>query len=88
MKQVSVVGIPDPIFMALTTAVIVKHEGCNSITKELIINHIASKFDMQKQLHGGVLFVNELPMTSSGKVLKRALRDIVEGQMNASRSPL
>lgn len=33
-----------------------------------------------KQLRGGVRFVNEIPKTGSGKILRRIIRDMLKAQ--------
>ena len=73
VKQVSVIGIPDPEVQYLAKAVVVKNEKFESLTEQAIIDYVAKQLAPQKHLHGGAVFVKELPMTSSGKVKKQVL---------------
>lgn len=72
VELVSVVGLPDELLTSATTAAIVKSNNSN-LTAQDVINHVASKFPAYKQLHGGVYFFNELPLTPSGKIIKRSV---------------
>lgn len=67
---VSVVGIPHPIYAALPAAVIVRTEG--SLISEMDVHIFAkARLSHYKWLRGGVYFVEQLPMTVSGKILRR-----------------
>jgi 4-coumarate--CoA ligase len=80
VEIVSVFGIYDPVATDLPTAVVVKLENYeNILTEQKIIDHVASKLSEHKRLHGGVFFMtrDELPMTPSGKIQKRFLKEIV-----------
>ncbi|KAG4077937.1 hypothetical protein HA402_013437 [Bradysia odoriphaga] len=71
VKFVSVVGFHHEA-SDLATAVIVKEPGFEkTVTEDFIVKFVESKMPIYKQLHGGVMFVDELPMTPSGKILKR-----------------
>lgn len=41
-----------------------------------ILRHVAERLAKYKQLSGGIVFVESLPKTASGKYLKRELRDL------------
>lgn len=75
VEAVSVIGVPDEETQNLATAAVVKKVGFEKLTTREIISHVAKNLPPPKQLHGGVVFMNALPMTVSGKVLKRAIRD-------------
>lgn len=77
VKNVAVVGILDPVVQNLVTAVVVKRPGCQSLTEKQIVDYVAERLPEHKQIHGGVYFVDELPTTPSGKVLKRVVLDII-----------
>ena len=55
-------------------AIILKEEYKDKITKEAIITPLQSRF-AKWWLPDHVLFLNELPMTGTMKVMKRVLRD-------------
>lgn len=74
VKSVCVVGIPDNMSSDLPTAVIIREEK-STITEQEVYDIVASHFADYFKLRGGVYFVKSLPISSSGKVLKRVVRD-------------
>lgn len=79
VKSVVVVGIPDKLATNLPAAVIVKQAGFERLTEEFIKNRVAAKLSNHKHLHGGVYFVDEFPLTASGKIKKRlVLEQVIE----------
>ncbi|CAB3240784.1 unnamed protein product [Arctia plantaginis] len=77
VKDVGVVGKPDPLVGELPTAFIVKKPGVHVTQKELI-DFVAGKVSSWKQLRGGVHFIKEIPKVASGKILRRILRDMLK----------
>ena len=75
VKECAVVGIPSPIVGEIPKAYIVLKEGCQ-LTKEEIIKVCEEKLAPYKKIRE-VQFVEEIPKTHVGKVLRRALRDRV-----------
>lgn len=82
VKLVSVVGIPDPIATNLPAAVVVKRPEFQELTEQFIEDYVAEKLPVYKHLHGGVHFVDELPMTPSGKIQKRFVKVIAIKEYN------
>ncbi|PNF29545.1 Luciferin 4-monooxygenase [Cryptotermes secundus] len=80
VKDAGVVGIPDEAAGELPLAFIVKQPGA-TLTKEEIIKYVADHVSPQKRLRGGVLFVESIPKTSSGKILRRELRIMLKSKM-------
>lgn len=76
IKLVSIVGIPDDECMELPAAAIVKGEGC-VVTESEINEILSSNLNDANRLRGGIYFFNSLPMTPSGKILRRKVREIV-----------
>lgn len=76
VEMVSVVGIPDSICTNLPAAVVVKRPEFDDLTEQFIVDFVAEKLPEYNQLHGGVYFVDELPMTPNGKVQKRFVKVI------------
>lgn len=74
VEMVSVIGLPDIKSYNAAAAAIVKTSDSNLSSHE-VIDFIANKLPVYKQLHGGVYFFDKLPMTPSGKIIKRAIRD-------------
>lgn len=74
VKDVGVVGVPDDLAGELPMAFVVKQGNC---TEKDIIDFVASQTSPAKRLRGGVRFVNEIPKTASGKILRRVLKEMV-----------
>jgi 4-coumarate--CoA ligase len=77
VEMVAVVGLPDPIVTDLPTAVVVRRKGFEDLTEEKILRVVAEKLPVNKHLHGGVFFVDELPMTLSGKIKKNSVIEMI-----------
>lgn len=84
VAQVCVVGIPDAKCTELPAAVIVKKHNSH-LTEDDVHKFAEKEFVDSKQLRGGVYFVEDLPRTSSGKVLRRLVREIAT-QLHAKRN--
>ncbi|XP_037025291.1 4-coumarate--CoA ligase 1-like [Bradysia coprophila] len=80
VKFVSVVGFHHEA-SDLATAVIIKEPGFEkTVSEDFIVKFVEAKMPIHKQLHGGVMFVDELPMTPSGKILKRKVRELISAK--------
>lgn len=71
--DVCVCGIPDLIKMNLPAAMVIKTKN-SSLKEDEIMKHVEGKLPHYKHLTGGVYFVDELPRTPSGKVMRRVAR--------------
>ncbi|XP_045454110.1 luciferin 4-monooxygenase-like [Melitaea cinxia] len=76
VKHVCVVGIKDPLDGERPVACIVKENGTNVSAQE-IKDLVANKLSKNKQLRGGVVFLDSLPFTSSQKVSRNKLQEMV-----------
>lgn len=76
VELVSVVGIPDPHWVNLPAAVIKVKEGFEKLNPKDVIELVATEMPEYKQLHGGVFFLDEFPMTASGKIIRREVTQI------------
>jgi acyl-CoA synthetase (AMP-forming)/AMP-acid ligase II len=73
VSEAAVIGLPDPTWGESVTAVIVLREGMTATEAEIITtarNRLAG-FKKPKR----VIFLDELPKTVSGKIIKRDLRE-------------
>ncbi|XP_053667599.1 uncharacterized protein LOC128717948 [Anopheles marshallii] len=77
VRDCAVVGVPDEIAGELPAAFVVTQPG-KEVTEQEVIQCVASKLSPQKHLRGGVFFVDEIPKTGSGKILRRQLRDALQ----------
>lgn len=78
VADVAVVGRPDDRWGEVGLAYVVMRSGCHTDAEELL-GHCRDRLAGYKVPHE-VVFVDELPRSSVGKVLRRALRDELEGR--------
>lgn len=81
VRHVAVVGVPDPTepFNALATALIVRTDGRQSdtLTESEVFGLLSERIPADhKRLRGGVIFVDQLPMTVNGKVRRSLLKQL------------
>jgi len=78
----AVVGKPDEISGDLPTAFVVhKTERIQGATDDIarqIMNFVSERVAPQKKLRGGIRFVDEIPKSPSGKVLRNVLRETMK----------
>ncbi len=72
VNQAAVVAQPHPKWDERPVAMVILVEGSN-VTKELILEHCAEIF-AKWQLPDDVIFVKEIPLTSTGKIDKKTIR--------------
>ncbi|CAH0758500.1 unnamed protein product [Diatraea saccharalis] len=73
--DVSVTGIPHADDGEHAVACVVRKPG-SDVTAQEIKDLVLSKLSEKKQLRGGVIFLDALPMTSNGKVMLAKLKEI------------
>ncbi|MBU2644932.1 long-chain-fatty-acid--CoA ligase [bacterium] len=73
VAEAAVIAVPHPKWDERPLVLAVKEAGSN-VTKEQVIEHL-SKTLAKWQLPDDVVFVDELPHTATGKLLKNKLRD-------------
>ncbi|EFA05828.2 uncharacterized protein LOC655287 [Tribolium castaneum] len=76
VKDAAVIGIPDEVAGEVAMAFVVKQPDKNVTEKELVC-FVNENVCAQKRLYGGVRFIDEIPKTSSGKIWRLKLREIV-----------
>ncbi|XP_055308228.1 probable 4-coumarate--CoA ligase 1, partial [Sitodiplosis mosellana] len=74
IEAACIVGLPEEVAGELPTAFIVRGNKLNISEKE-VYDMVAGHFADYCKLRGGVHFVDSLPMTPSGKILRRKVRD-------------
>ena len=74
----AVIAIPDEAAGEIPKAVVVKSPSASGTDEELIESikkHVADHKARHKWLKGGVRFIDVVPKSPSGKILRRLLRD-------------
>lgn len=84
IKDAAVVGKPNNYSGELPKAFVVLKDGANATTGQ-IQDFVKARKTRAKWLSGGVEFVNAIPKSASGKILRRKLKD---RERNNSRSRL
>ncbi|KAG4078404.1 hypothetical protein HA402_013115 [Bradysia odoriphaga] len=75
IKDCGVVGKPDEYAGELPLAFVVKSDP--RLTEADVVKYVYDKMSPAKRLHGGVIFVDEIPKNPSGKILRRELRKLL-----------
>eukprot|EP00127_Corallochytrium_limacisporum_P005079 Clim_evm34s198 gene=Clim_evmTU34s198 len=78
----AVVGKPHGDFGELPVGYVKLAEGAK-VSEDEVKGYIAERVAPHKQLRGGVRFVDEIPASASGKVLRRVLRDELKKEAEA-----
>lgn len=75
VADAGVIGIQHPITGEAPKAFIVVKTG-SKVKADDIKDYVASRVASYKRLTGGVVFVDKVPRTNSGKLLRRELRNL------------
>ncbi|KAF5282537.1 hypothetical protein FQA39_LY04944 [Lamprigera yunnana] len=74
IKDCGVVGKKHDLFEQVAMAFVVLQNNASSSDEE-IIKFVSDNLSVQKHLHGGVKFVQEIPRTASGKIARYKLKE-------------
>ena len=82
VSDVAVIQVPDEASGELPRAYVVLKEGFANTTSEADIqSFVRERVAAYKRLDGGVEFIDVIPKSASGKILRRILRDHVKSIM-------
>ncbi|CAD5122224.1 DgyrCDS10674 [Dimorphilus gyrociliatus] len=84
--DVGVIGIPDDRAGEVPKAYVVKKDP--SLKREEINDYVKERLTSYKQLRGGISFVDEIPKSQSGKILRRKLRERAINESKSTKSKL
>lgn len=79
VDQVAVVGVPDPYWGEAICAVVVRHAGAAVTAADIVGQVRAGLAGFKRPRH--VLFVDALPLTSTGKIAKDAVRQYARARV-------
>ncbi|XP_053671259.1 uncharacterized protein LOC128721490 [Anopheles nili] len=74
VRDCAVIGLPDDEAGELPAAFVVTQPNVPVVGETELAQFVAARLSPQKRLRGGVYFVDEIPKTGSGKILRRELR--------------
>jgi 4-coumarate--CoA ligase len=60
----------------MSTALVVRRAGHGYLNEHDITSVVAEKLPHYKQLFGGVYFVDELPTSPNGKIIRKIVKEI------------
>ena len=72
VKDVAVIGIDDERAGELPRAYVVR--GSEDLEEDTIKEFVASQLSKHKHLEGGVEFVQEIPKSAAGKILRKDIK--------------
>ena len=77
VQDVAVVQVPDDVSGELPRAYVVLKPSANpeEVTEEYLKDWVKERVSPHKRINGGVMFVEQIPKSASGKILRRILRD-------------
>ncbi|KAF4448153.1 4-coumarate-- ligase-like 7, partial [Fusarium albosuccineum] len=92
VSDCAVIQVPDDRSGEVPKAFVVRTSSAKAIAEvdlaEQIARHVADHKAPYKQLKGGVEFLDSIPKSPSGKILRRLLRDREKGQQRARSARL
>lgn len=80
IEDAAVIGVPDARAGELPKAFVVKKAN-EEITEEEIMKYIEERVAPHKNLRGGVEFIDKIPRSLSGKILRRELKEKVTAEL-------
>lgn len=90
ISDVAVIGVQDQneADVEHPRAFIVRSPSGGSLTEATILDYCKKRLAKYKALTGGVVFLDALPRNATGKLLKRALRDMVKSEFKTQNAKL
>lgn len=83
VKEVCVVGVKHQSDGQLIRAYVQLAPEATEVTEEELTSYVADNMGYQKQLRGGVRFLNHIPRTSIGKVDRKYFRNLIKDEILA-----
>ncbi|XP_071447608.1 luciferin 4-monooxygenase-like [Hetaerina americana] len=80
IQDAAVIGIPNEVAGEVPKAFVVKQKGAK-LSEADVISFVEKRVSSPKRLRGGVRFLESIPKTASGKILRRELRTLVKSKI-------
>ena len=86
VQDVAVVQVPDEISGELPRAYVVLTPSADKgeVTEDYLTEWVKEQVAPYKRINGGVKFVDQIPKSASGKILRRLLRDEVKKEFEGN----
>jgi len=81
IADVAVIGVPHERGGETPKAFVVRKPDHSSLSEEEVKAYVAKQLSDHKHLRGGVEFVDAIPKSASGKILRRVLRDRIKSKL-------
>ena len=85
VQDVAVVQVPDSDSGELPRAYVVLKPSADKkeVMEEYLKEWVKERVSPYKRINGGAVFVEKIPKSASGKILRRVLRDLVEREFES-----
>ena len=85
VQDVAVVQVPDSDSGELPRAYVVLKPSANKneVMEEYLKEWVKERVSPYKRINGGVVFIDQIPKSASGKILRRVLRDLVKKEFES-----
>ncbi|CAH1106452.1 unnamed protein product, partial [Psylliodes chrysocephalus] len=77
VREAAIVGVPHEIDVAHPMGIVVLNKGYDHIKTAAIVNFVNERVSESQKLRAGVMIVNNIPKTATGKIKSRFLEEIV-----------
>ncbi|CAH1106451.1 unnamed protein product [Psylliodes chrysocephalus] len=77
VREAAIVGVPHEIDLAHPMGVVVLNKGYDHINTATIVNFVNERVSESQKLRAGVIIVDNIPKTITGKIKSRFLKEIV-----------
>ena len=86
VQDVAVIPVPDDASGELPRAYVVLKPSADpkEVTEQYLMDWVKERVSPYKRINGGVVFIDQIPKSASGKILRRILRDEARKEFESS----
>lgn len=81
VKMAVVIGVPHPEDGDHPMGIIIPCDNIKNVSADDILDYVHSRVDDRQKLRAGIKFVKEFPLTPSGKVKRKELKDRILSEL-------